>query len=557
MNKQLQFLLEKMFKKRINIDNLREVICYNENFITGERAEMKKLKPSKGIKTKISVLLHDAISGQLVEKAVTENVLGNFIAKMAFNEYFFDDLQQPVSDSTARWVHQFKNTGGTYPFRRIFLTDYTGAESENHDRIKGELIGFARREADYSGTATDRGTINRLESNITFNGTQITVHIVFDFPTHAANGTFQSIWWGGDTSQMGSYVLEYSADYDESSINVNDKYYNFRNLVKNFYGNLTNANFSRYIGKFRFHVCARYNADGSGTWTVYKLDEKYMEQLATPVKLKWSDGTDYKDSNLSQCIAYDDYVIGFYYNSSSSNQTFNGHVYLAYTMYKFVWNTADGTLVSLTALNRSALQDAGNRDLIWSTNNGRIQIIDQDIYIWGYYNLTTEYKQYQIKMNTGFTGITQSLLITPVIPNNLQFYKDNPADTGKKNYISKVDVMKDYIQLQWTNDNSSSGNYYELYDRTYNHLNYLLNQYDYNCYNYDIIYSSSPTNYSYNSFPNTNKVYANNNGYMYALLKYQRPQAHTLLAAPVTKTPTNTMKIQYDFIIDYVDVEET
>ncbi len=28
--------------------------------------------------------------------------------------------------------------------------------------------------------------------------------------------------------------------------------------------------------------------------------------------------------------------------------------------------------------------------------------------------------------------------------------------------------------------------------------------------------------------------------------------AQTLLAAPVTKTPTNTMKIQYDFIIDNI-----
>lgn len=553
MNKQLQCLLEKLLKKKITIDNLREVICYNENYITGERKEMKKLKPNKGIKTKIKVLLNDALTGELTEEAVTENILNNFIAKQAFNQWFFNDLQQPTPDNTDRWTHAFRESPSNQPFKRIFLTDYTGAESAEHNRIKGNLIGFARRDSDYAGTDIKRGTINRLESNITFDGNQITIHIVFDFPTHAANGTFQSIWWGSDQSQMGSYKIEWTANLTDVP-NVNNKYYNFINVVRNFIAKVGNTYFSRYIGKARFHTCANYNVDGSACWTVYSLDVKYMTQLNTPIKLKWSDGTDFKDNMLSHCIAYDDVVIGFYYNSSSSNQTYNGHVYLAYTLYKFVWNVSDGTLTSLTALNRTALRDAGSRALQWDST--RVRIIDKDIYIWGYYDLTTEYKQYQFKLSTDFATIAEQTLLTPVVPTELQYYKDYPADTGKKCYISEVAIMKDYIQVKWTNANSASGNYYQLFDRVYTHLNYLLSIYDYRCTQKDDLTSGITDYYSWFAFSNTNKVFVIDDN-IATLLKYQRPQAHTLLAAPVTKTPTNTMKIQYDFIIDYVDIEES
>lgn len=558
MKETLLKMIEKVLKKRITADNIREVICYNHNFLTGEHYETKKLKPDKGVKTKIKILLEDVVTGKIVQEAVTENILGDYMAKLAFNEWFLDDLQPPNPDNTDTWGYLFKDIPGNIPFKRIFLTDYTGAESASHDRIKGELIGFARKDDGYVGTDILRGTINRLESEVTFNGSQITIHIVFDFPTHAANGTFQSIWWGCDTSQMGAFRIEKSAKLDIDPA-VTNRYYNFLTISKNIIPYIINSNFSRYLGKFRFHSCCRYNQDGSGTWTVYKLDAKYMQFLSTPVKLKWSDGTDFKDDNLQSCIAYDDYVIGFYYNSSSYNQTYNGHVYLAYTLYKFIWNTADGTLVSMTPLNRSALRDAGNRDLVWIADLGQVQtIIDQDIYIWGYYDLTTEYKQYRIKLNTAFTGIAESLLITPVVPSNLQYYKDYPADTGKKNIIRKAVVMKDYIKIQWNNGNSSSGNYCELYDRSYNHITYLLNPYDYGCWEFDNnIPNRFPRNYWYDRFCNTNKVFTIIDGAIYCWLKHQRPCAHSLLAAPVTKTPTNTMKIQYDFIIDYVDIEET
>jgi hypothetical protein len=206
-------------------------------------------------------------------------------------------------------------------------------------------------------------------------------------------------------------------------------------------------------------------------------------------------------------------------------------------------------LTSITALSRTALQDGGARNLTWGATNGRVQIIDGTVYIWGYYDITTEYKQYRIKLNTAFTGVEESLLITPTVPLNYQYYIDNPADTGKKCYISKIDVMKDFIQVCWTNSLSSSGTYYELYDRNYNHLNYLETVYDYGCYSYE----NADSNYNYNAYHNTNKVYCYSYGAVITcFLKYQRPLAQTLLAAPVTKTATNTMKIRYDFIIGYV-----
>lgn len=543
-------LMEKLLKKRISVSDIKEVISYNKNLLTGAYVELKKLKPVNGTQTKIKVLIFDALTGKLEQEAVTQNVINTLLNKQAFSQWFVNDLIPPVPTRTTMWSLSFRSVGGNRHFKRLFLTDYTEAENENSLSIRGNLIGYALRDTLYTGTDIQRGTINLLESNITFNGTQITIHVVFDFPTHAANGTFQSIWWGTDHMQLGSYFIESSGNLSPSTVYPDDKYYNFIKITNNCSTYFSNSNYNRYIGRFRFHCTARYNADTSGAWTIYKWDLKYMSMLATPVKLKWSNGSDYIDTVMQYCIPYDDITIGFYYNSSSSNVSQNGHIYNGYTLYKFVWNTTDGTLTSLTALSRDALKDAGARHLNWTNTNGCVQIIDRDIYIWGYYDITTEYKQYRIKLNEAFTGIAESLLITPVVPLNYQYYIDNPADTGKKCYISRVNVMKDFIQICWYNTLGSGGLYYDLYDRNYNHLNYMSSTYEYNCYDTD-----GTISYTFNSYPNTNKVYSTG-GVINCFLKYQRPQAQTLLAAPITKTATNTMKIQYDFIIDYVDIEE-
>ena len=62
------------------------------------------------------------------------------------------------------------------------------------------IIGWSSK-GTYSGSDTLRGTVNPVESY----WTNEKVHWVFDFPTHAANGTFQRVVWGS-----GSNIYDYA-----------------------------------------------------------------------------------------------------------------------------------------------------------------------------------------------------------------------------------------------------------------------------------------------------------------------------------------------------------
>lgn len=80
-----------------------------------------------------------------------------------------------------------------YPLNAVIL--YTPADSTIYKtaplyRNIGIPIGWSDK-TNYSGTDTFRGTINSVESYTNSNR----VHYVFDWPTHAANGTFQNIAW--------------------------------------------------------------------------------------------------------------------------------------------------------------------------------------------------------------------------------------------------------------------------------------------------------------------------------------------------------------------------
>lgn len=79
------------------------------------------------------------------------------------------------------------------PFRHIAVTDNADAEdsvNETNPKPTETVVGWANR-TEYAGADTKRGTPNPVESiaNSEF------AKWVFDWPTHAANGTFRSVEW--------------------------------------------------------------------------------------------------------------------------------------------------------------------------------------------------------------------------------------------------------------------------------------------------------------------------------------------------------------------------
>jgi hypothetical protein len=90
-------------------------------------------------------------------------------------------------------AHRSFDTAGTFAsdfFKVLRLTSNTDIEDQTERIIKGDQVGWAYTNETYSGSDSKRGTVNVAESF----SDEKQIHFVFDFPTHAANGTFQSIY---------------------------------------------------------------------------------------------------------------------------------------------------------------------------------------------------------------------------------------------------------------------------------------------------------------------------------------------------------------------------
>lgn len=135
---------------------------------------------------KIKVELFDDLTGRKIEEIKTENFIAkgmDYLYRLAMISIFTDG----------------RYTGGTNlynsfndPFQYMILTNANHPEDpENEWLVRGRTIGFAYTTGTYSGSSRYRGSYNANES---FTNSE-QVHIVIDFPTHAANGTFQSIYF--------------------------------------------------------------------------------------------------------------------------------------------------------------------------------------------------------------------------------------------------------------------------------------------------------------------------------------------------------------------------
>lgn len=115
---------------------------------------------------------------------MSHNIVNEFSNRQAFACFFYDLIKQSGISLNYR-----------NPFTNLMLTDYDGNENANELGLRGNLIGWANKNTAYSGSDTLRGTINLSESQTSNDNRTGLITLVFDFPTHAANGTINSVWW--------------------------------------------------------------------------------------------------------------------------------------------------------------------------------------------------------------------------------------------------------------------------------------------------------------------------------------------------------------------------
>lgn len=164
---------------------MREIFEIDKDLVTNESRISKKNKPQSSVKGKVTVSLYD--NGNKTREVLTENLVLDWNKAEAFSQYYMNRIG---SNSTNAII--------TNPAQYLLLTDDEGEENASKPTFTTgtNIIGFAQRKTTYSGDSITQGTYNSAESSVYVNDEgNLVVHEVYDFPTHACNGTIKSLAW--------------------------------------------------------------------------------------------------------------------------------------------------------------------------------------------------------------------------------------------------------------------------------------------------------------------------------------------------------------------------
>ncbi len=193
--------------------------------------------PQIQLSGKYKIQLFDKDTNELIEEVEKHNV----ISKIPFSTAFYNHIYRGFLNNDNNYGCDFSNTNNGY-INFLMLTNDPDAP-ENDDKnpvVLGETIGYAQYGDTNSVADTKRGIFNNNETKKIFNhypngakAKNATKHIVFDFGTDKANGTFDNIYllptencsnpdsYRGRRTFFDSFVVSNNEDYKSNS----DKYY--------------------------------------------------------------------------------------------------------------------------------------------------------------------------------------------------------------------------------------------------------------------------------------------------------------------------------------------
>ena len=249
---------------------VKEVIDYVKDLRTGKIIKQKKLKPVVGSNTCIIEMFEGE---KKVKEAVTHNIVNNYVNQIAFLQFFHDNCKQT------------SNLTIYNPFTNIILTDYEGEENADEVCVRGNVIAWANKSTQYAGTNPLRGTINNAESELTDRTQSGYLKYVFDFPTHAANGNINSIWWaygGSDSYRMlGDAYLRKVSDSTRTDMCCDGSYVYAVNNSRTIYKTVMDSDDAETIS-FTTSNLRGIEWDGTNFWladnttkTIYKCNTSF------------------------------------------------------------------------------------------------------------------------------------------------------------------------------------------------------------------------------------------------------------------------------------------
>ena len=549
------------------MQNGYESIAYTKDFLQGSCKTEIKHKENRGIKGKATLSLYE--KGEKVKEAYTENLIPDNYFKDLFMKRFIGDIMGVGSRGSDNYDW----------FNYLYLTDSDKPELPTDSKVEGNVIGYAHRNDSYAGSDDKRGTINFVENRFEIINNKVRVNLVFDFPTHAANGTIESLYfaqadpehkdyfyvgptiWGrdksdGDYTYYGSsqpkkyfglyYGLGYALNYEYVSIAKGFAIIDFKSTT------FTQSTYITCPERLKGHMV--YMPFDLGTEDVLQWEQAVTLLDQDGNALVADDEDEIKEYNrLTYAAPYQEgeetYILGYYtYNKSNDEY-----------MRIYTWSKV-GILLNYVDINVSELLKNIDYDtqFVLESRLGRTLATDGCIEVVGYTrrfdDMSNEYVYENIWAKIDRHGaVIQRMDITPKFGNSTWFTEKglDGSNISRRAYISTFNVSKNvrYFHYYGTQGGSSFwqsidllGNIKEPYRRT---VSIDPDRDNYQTYKNIVGTDEWLVQYRYTD-----------NGYINFRLDralISRPiGTHTRLAESIEKTEANTMKVQYMFEVDLV-----
>lgn len=170
------------------MNGLKEVLKFSENYLTGERIELKCLKPEGTGGCATIQLFRD---GEEIQKTVSPNIIPCIVDEREWYRYMYRQTA---------WggIPQAMGQGARFSpsnFRNIVLSSSDRVEDASNPFFDGSVVGWCPRSNTDAKSNKLRGTYNPSESYSLIEDGYYHAHLVYDFTTSQGNGTIGSVWW--------------------------------------------------------------------------------------------------------------------------------------------------------------------------------------------------------------------------------------------------------------------------------------------------------------------------------------------------------------------------
>ncbi|WP_283688828.1 hypothetical protein [Clostridium perfringens] len=482
--------------------------------------------PQIQLSGKYKIQLFDKDTNELIKEVEKHNI----ISKIPFSASFYNNIYSGFISNT-------NNTGCGIPktdnYINFLILTNDPDSPENDDKnpvVLGELVGYAEYKFTDSNSDLKKGVFNKNETTTIYNNypngariKNVTNHIVFDFPTDKANGTFDNIYLAPfpDFSHPNDY-RGVTTDYKQIIRISNNGDYNDDESIrlKGDAGGLSNSE------KYLYMHCLYYkDKPGIQHWDkIAQIDLETWERKYITLNVP---------SKNSSNPAYIIYACGMFWRIEANYNTTRYNLDGTYKDYIDIKGKISGNILNLDGAKEYIGDNTncykylyfdyftGDDDNLYLSYISKITKDSMNIYEIHIFSLDANGNI----VSDALIGIKNGDKPDNTIPINIAYINNKKYILTPGSYNMKNKVFT-----------SENGILNEKCSETLNKLSHIGRTFFYSKNGFVFITGGDMDNWPFSLYVRT-------------LLPWS---SHCKLSSPVTKTSANTMKIQYDVTVDYI-----